>query len=226
MRITFGDLRNGSPAPGESFLKVSAGVDLDPGDVPQKFRQFLRWQQRAAELGDTGASAPDRWVFDPETAHLAVLIYARDTARLADAAMRRGARGWSSAPGTASARSRSRPTLCSRNRYMLSNGRTIEHARSTSPMLLSHGQDAIWEAAAASALRGAGTLDELLTAILLKTIEHMQSEDFLLFSTDYPHAHFDGEDCLPDGLPDALIRKILVDNPLAAYPRLARENAV
>lgn len=62
--------------------------------------------------------------------------------------------------------------------------------------------------------------------ILLKTIEHMQSEDFLLFSTDYPHAHFDGEDCLPDGLPDALIRKILVDNPLAAYPRLARENAV
>ena len=61
--------------------------------------------------------------------------------------------------------------------------------------------------------------------VLLKTIEHMQSEDFLLFSTDYPHGHFEGVDCLPDGLPDSLIRKILVDNPLNAYPRLAQESA-
>ena len=40
----------------------------------------------------------------------------------------------------------------------------------------------------------------------------------LLFSTDYPHWHFDGKDALPDGLPDHLLRKILVDNALKTYP--------
>ena len=42
----------------------------------------------------------------------------------------------------------------------------------------------------------------------------------LLFSTDYPHWHFDGDDALPDGLPERWCSKILVDNPLATYPRL------
>ena len=58
-------------------------------------------------------------------------------------------------------------------------------------------------------------------AVLNRVIEHMDSEEFILFSTDYPHAHFEGVDVLPNGLPDALIRKILIDNPLAAYPRLS-----
>ena len=43
----------------------------------------------------------------------------------------------------------------------------------------------------------------------------------LLFSTDYPHWHFDGSDALPDDLPDRLVRKILIDNPLATYSRLS-----
>jgi predicted TIM-barrel fold metal-dependent hydrolase len=55
---------------------------------------------------------------------------------------------------------------------------------------------------------------------LLRTLEHIGSDRMLLFSTDYPHWHFDGDKVLPDGLPDAMIGKILVDNPLAAYPRL------
>ena len=55
---------------------------------------------------------------------------------------------------------------------------------------------------------------------LLRTLEHIGSDELLLFSTDYPHWHFDGDKVLPDGLSDAMIRKILVDNPLAAYPRL------
>jgi len=43
----------------------------------------------------------------------------------------------------------------------------------------------------------------------------------LLFSTDYPHWHFDGVEALPDGLSEATMRRVLVDNPLATYPRLA-----
>ncbi len=31
---------------------------------------------------------------------------------------------------------------------------------------------------------------------------------------------FDGDQTLPPGLPDSLVRKILFDNPLATYPRL------
>jgi predicted TIM-barrel fold metal-dependent hydrolase len=57
--------------------------------------------------------------------------------------------------------------------------------------------------------------------MLARVIEHIGSDELLLFSTDYPHWHFEGEDVLPDGLSDALIRKILIDNPRAAYPRLA-----
>jgi predicted TIM-barrel fold metal-dependent hydrolase len=56
--------------------------------------------------------------------------------------------------------------------------------------------------------------------LLARTLEHIGSDRVLLFSTDYPHWHFDGEDVLPEGLPDQTIRRILVDNPLESYPRL------
>jgi hypothetical protein len=42
----------------------------------------------------------------------------------------------------------------------------------------------------------------------------------LLFSTDYPHWHFDGEDVFPDGLSAESIRRIAIDNALETYPRL------
>ena len=57
---------------------------------------------------------------------------------------------------------------------------------------------------------------------LEKLLEQLGSEDILLFATDYPHWHFDGDDAVPDGLPDALVRKILFDNPLMTYPRLSQ----
>ena len=60
-------------------------------------------------------------------------------------------------------------------------------------------------------------------AMILRILAHVGSDELLLFSTDYPHAHFEGENVLPDGLPEALIKKITRDNPLAAYPRLAGE---
>jgi predicted TIM-barrel fold metal-dependent hydrolase len=53
-----------------------------------------------------------------------------------------------------------------------------------------------------------------------RLMDHIGSDDMLLFSTDYPHWQFDDDDVLPHGLPESLLRKILVDNPLSTYPRL------
>jgi predicted TIM-barrel fold metal-dependent hydrolase len=57
-------------------------------------------------------------------------------------------------------------------------------------------------------------------AMLNRVIEHMQSDELLLFSTDYPHWQFDGEHVLPEGISSDLVKKIMIDNPLATYPRL------
>jgi len=48
----------------------------------------------------------------------------------------------------------------------------------------------------------------------------MQSDELLLFSTDYPHWQFDGDEVLPEGLSSDLVRKIMIDNPQATYGRL------
>lgn len=56
---------------------------------------------------------------------------------------------------------------------------------------------------------------------LLRLVDHLKSDELFLFSTDYPHWQFDGDVALPPGLPEPLLQKILRDNPLAAYPRLA-----
>ncbi len=53
-----------------------------------------------------------------------------------------------------------------------------------------------------------------------RIIDMVGTDRFLLFSTDYPHWQFDGDDALPAGLSNSLVRKLLVDNPLATYPRL------
>jgi predicted TIM-barrel fold metal-dependent hydrolase len=60
-------------------------------------------------------------------------------------------------------------------------------------------------------------------AALKRTLEHIGSDRMLLFSTDYPHWQFDGEDVLPDGLSDDAVKRILIDNPLETYPRLRDE---
>ena len=54
-----------------------------------------------------------------------------------------------------------------------------------------------------------------------KLMEHMDSDELLLFSTDYPHWQFDGDEVLPPGLSQAMVRKIMIDNPQATYRRLA-----
>jgi predicted TIM-barrel fold metal-dependent hydrolase len=53
-----------------------------------------------------------------------------------------------------------------------------------------------------------------------RTIDHLRSDDILLYASDYPHWQFDGDDALPPGISKALRQKILIDNPLATYPRL------
>jgi uncharacterized protein len=52
--------------------------------------------------------------------------------------------------------------------------------------------------------------------------EHLDCDHTLLFSTDYPHWQFDGDAVLPESLSPAMCRRIMIDNPLATYPRLAQ----
>jgi predicted TIM-barrel fold metal-dependent hydrolase len=51
-------------------------------------------------------------------------------------------------------------------------------------------------------------------------IDHLQSDDMLLFSSDFPHWQFDGDRIMPAGIPEKLHGKILRDNALATYERL------
>jgi len=62
-------------------------------------------------------------------------------------------------------------------------------------------------------------------ATLNRLFDHMQSDELLLFSSDYPHWQFDGDAALPEGLSPELVRKIMIDNPYATYGRL-KEKAI
>src|SRR5215218_4547272 len=63
------------------------------------------------------------------------------------------------------------------------------------------------------------------SATLNRLFDHMQSDELLLFSTDYPHWQFDGDDVLPAGISESLVRKIMIDNPHATYGRLQAVHA-
>jgi len=56
--------------------------------------------------------------------------------------------------------------------------------------------------------------------IVARTLEHIGSDRMLLFSTDYPHWHFEDEDVLPNGVPEAMLQNLLIDNALETYSRL------
>jgi len=59
--------------------------------------------------------------------------------------------------------------------------------------------------------------------VVERAVAHLRSDDMLLYSSDFPHWQFDGDDPVPAGIPDGLRRKILVENPLATYDRLKSE---
>jgi deferrochelatase/peroxidase EfeB len=56
-------------------LEALAVPAVTVNSFPAEFRQGAR--ARAADLGDTGNSGPDRWLFDPDAVHIAVMVYAR-----------------------------------------------------------------------------------------------------------------------------------------------------
>jgi uncharacterized protein len=56
--------------------------------------------------------------------------------------------------------------------------------------------------------------------ILGTIIEQLASDKLLLFATDYPHWHYDGDDVLPASFSRALAPRILYENALDTYPRL------
>lgn len=56
--------------------------------------------------------------------------------------------------------------------------------------------------------------------MLEQVLDQIGSDKMLLFSTDYPHWHFDGTDAMPKAMTGELAKKILVDNPLETYARL------
>jgi len=58
-------------------------------------------------------------------------------------------------------------------------------------------------------------------ARLERFLAQIGSDDLLLFSTDFPHWHFDGRDALPRGLAPDLAARIMINNPMATYPRLS-----
>ena len=58
------------------------------------------------------------------------------------------------------------------------------------------------------------------TDILEKLLEQFGSDEMLLFSSDYPHWRFDGDDVIPKGLPSSALDRILVQNPRETYIRL------
>jgi predicted TIM-barrel fold metal-dependent hydrolase len=53
-----------------------------------------------------------------------------------------------------------------------------------------------------------------------RVIDHLGSDAILLYASDFPHWQFDDDEVLPPGLPEALRRKILTDNPRATYARM------
>jgi predicted TIM-barrel fold metal-dependent hydrolase len=58
-----------------------------------------------------------------------------------------------------------------------------------------------------------------------RVIDHLRSDETLLWASDWPHWQFDGDAAMPPGIPESLFPKLMRDNPLATYQRL-REGAV
>ena len=53
-----------------------------------------------------------------------------------------------------------------------------------------------------------------------RILDHLRSDEMLLWASDWPHWQFDGDEAVSPGLPAALLPKLMRENPLSTYPRL------
>jgi len=53
-----------------------------------------------------------------------------------------------------------------------------------------------------------------------RALDHLHSDDLLMYASDFPHWQFDGSSAMPPGIPQPLHRRVMVENPLATYTRL------
>jgi hypothetical protein len=56
-----------------------------------------------------------------------------------------------------------------------------------------------------------------------RVLDHLRSEDMLLWASDWPHWQFDGDEAVPPGFPASILPKLLRGNALATYDRLRAE---
>jgi uncharacterized protein len=52
-------------------------------------------------------------------------------------------------------------------------------------------------------------------------IDMIDCDKMFLFSSDYPHWQFDGDDAIPPHLPASIVSRMCADNPLETFPRLS-----
>ena len=55
---------------------------------------------------------------------------------------------------------------------------------------------------------------------LTRLVDHLGSDELMLFATDWPHWRFEGTEAIPPGLPDDIRAKMMRENPLRTYKRL------
>lgn len=53
-----------------------------------------------------------------------------------------------------------------------------------------------------------------------RLLDHLRSDEMLLWASDWPHWQFDGDAAVPPGIPAGLLPKLLRGNALATYDRL------
>ena len=57
---------------------------------------------------------------------------------------------------------------------------------------------------------------------IMRLIDHLACDELFLFSTDYPHWQFDGDEALPSGISRWCARRSCATTAQATYPRLAK----
>jgi len=60
---------------------------------------------------------------------------------------------------------------------------------------------------------------------LLRTLELIGTDEMLLFSSDFPHWQYDGDEVIPSCVPPKIVQKMAFENPYRTYARLAKKTS-